>query len=212
MTLIEKWNLTLVIKMKCGNCQTENDDGVIFCYQCGINMALVRGTVTSSNGEGKSASLVIVVAICFILVFPFYYATLTPSSNPIDQFTLKEWEMSADTDHLGIGFGYWIHVGAEMNAYVYNLNNTDAYLLRITEYTQRTQVLTTRDYNVSGVVNLTVQYTFSDFIYFVNEGGNVSFTLYRGDWMQYTDASGVYRVINRSSLVYMSACYILPAM
>lgn len=199
--------------MKCGNCNTENDAGCIFCYQCGVKISLSRDTVTDFNVNGNPQGFFVIVIIALVLVFPLFFS-LVPASDSTGQFTLKEWEMSADTDHLGIGFGYWVHAGEKMDAYVYNLNNTDAYLLRITEYTQKTQVLATRDYNVSGVVNLTIQYTFSDFIYLVNNNGNITFTLYRGDRIVYREFNGqewfTYQVINRSSLVYMNACYILP--
>ena len=43
------------------------------------------------------------------------------------------------------------------------------------------------------------------------EFGNISFTLFKGDWMSYNDASGSYRVINRSSLTHISSCFIIPA-
>lgn len=199
------------------------DSNAIFCWSCGSQVADVRDIVTipipldESNIRpavtilAKLLAFVIIFIIIFAIVSTLVRPMLLDSSGSI-QFELKSWEIiRAETDHLSIESGWWVRAGDSLMVDVYNLNETDPYLLRVVEYTHKTDVIASREYNISHIVNTSIRYIYSDFVYLGHQDGNISITLFRGEWMQYNDPSGNFMIINRSSLVYLNAIYIIPA-
>lgn len=210
--------------LRCKTCNSEIDDiRALFCGTCGSILEKKQSSDIADVYYGNfsdTLSRIIGILLIFILIFSLWTFVIYPSLNlnteNTGQFTLKEAEWNtAVTDHLIMQpTNTWIKAGREFIVKAHHLNESDPYLLSITEYTQETEIVAQRWYNITGVVNHTISYYASDFVYLVNNNGNMSFVLYRGTWMNYTEGIGeysvTYQIINSNDLQYINACYLIP--
>ncbi len=129
---------------KCSHCGSENDDGCIFCYECGIEI-----------GENKSESIdeysvsfrpiVISAVVIAIIMFAMVALNYDNSSQDVGQFTLIAQELSVKyrevtpnstisiyADFLSVLTNYFINVSEWSNItclswFVYAFGSYDNY-------------------------------------------------------------------------------------